>query len=126
MVSAQPQWLQSLEQPHAVSVNLGNYEGSGLAELALAVVDDNNVTLYLYAIDELSNATAPMELQNTLHIAEAPWWDTAQYKYVPSLLPPPHTTSPPHSSTRGRNCHGHLVDARQITLRTACGWCRAI
>jgi hypothetical protein len=81
MVSAEPHSLVSLRQPHAVAVNLGDYEGSGLAELALGIVDDNEVTLYLYAIDELTVGSLPMALQKTLPIAQAPWWDTAQHKY---------------------------------------------
>ncbi|ELR16392.1 uncharacterized protein ACA1_047930, partial [Acanthamoeba castellanii str. Neff] len=78
MLSDVPHSLVSLRQPHAVAVNLGDYEGSGLAELALGIVDDNEVTLYLYAIDQLTVALN-MTLQKTLLIAEAPWWDTAQY-----------------------------------------------
>ncbi|ELR16378.1 FGGAP repeat domain containing protein [Acanthamoeba castellanii str. Neff] len=71
MLSDVPHSLVSLRQPHAVAVNLGDYEGSGLAELALGIVDDNEVTLYLYAIDQLTVALN-MTLQKTLLIAEAP------------------------------------------------------
>jgi hypothetical protein len=61
-----------------LAVNLGDYEVSGSAELALGIVDDNEVKLYLYAVDELTPAT--MTLQKTVDIAGAPWWETAQYK----------------------------------------------
>ncbi len=107
LVSSQS--LVSLRQPHAVAVNLGDYEGSGLAELALGIVDDYEVTLYLYAIDELAvDATLPMTHQKTLLIAEAPWWETAHYKYVNN-----HPTTPRHH------------DTTTPRWNTACGWCRA-
>jgi hypothetical protein len=95
MVSDEPHSLVSLQQPHAVAVNLGDYEGSGLAELALGIVDDNEITLYLYAIDELSLVAdgLPMALKKTLPIAKAPWWDTAQYKYAYRRSTAPSPTS---------------------------------
>ncbi len=100
MVTSQS--LVSLRQPHAVAVNLGDYEGSGFAELALGIVDDNEVTLYLYAIDELAlDGTLPMTLQKTLLIAEAPWWETAHYKYVSNHPTPPTSTS---TSSHGNRC----------------------
>jgi len=98
MVSASPYSLVSVRQPHAVAVNLGDYEGSGFAELALGIVDDDEVTLYLYSIDELTPATLPMALQKTLPITAAPWWDTAQYKY---------STSSSCSRSRLSRHHGH-------------------
>lgn len=50
--SASPSVLRSLNKPHAIAVNLANYEGSGTGELALGVVDDDGVSVFLYAIDQ--------------------------------------------------------------------------
>jgi hypothetical protein len=121
MVSDEPHSLVSLQQPHAVAVNLGDYEGSGLAELALGIVDDNEITLYLYAIDELSLVAdgLPMALKKTLPIGKAPWWDTAQYKYA---------CHPLSSTSHGRrSCHLTNAPRTRHThhTHTACGWCRA-
>lgn len=51
-VTSQPMRLRSLKQPRAVAINLANYDGSGACELALGVIDDTNVQVYLYKIDE--------------------------------------------------------------------------
>ncbi len=100
MVSAEPYSLFSSLQPHAVAVNLGDYEGTGFAELALGIVDDNEVNLHLYAIDELAlDGTLPMTHHNTLLIAEAPWWETAHYKYANN-----HPTPPTSTSSHGNRC----------------------
>lgn len=65
-VASQPTSLRSLRRPHAVAVNLADYEGSGSSELALGVVDDSGeVRVYLYAIDQAEEGF-PMKQSSTL------------------------------------------------------------
>lgn len=96
-ITGQATVLRSLKKPHAVAVNLGNYDGSGAYELALGVIDEAGVRTYLYTIDQFDD-TFPMTQTKVITVHSqaqdsAPLWGSdplfpqrVKYRPLPHLL----------------------------------------
>jgi hypothetical protein len=85
LISSEPLALRGLDEPNAVALTLGNFEGTGAFELALVISAYTDVTLYLYNIDQ-TNADYPMNQIQVLRISDAPWHENANVKYGASCL----------------------------------------
>ncbi len=77
--------LRDVDHAHAVSLALGDFEGTGSRELALGIVDWNTISVYLYTIDQTVRSL-PMTMAKLLTVAEDSWTLNANVKYVTSPI----------------------------------------
>jgi hypothetical protein len=75
--------LRDVDRAIAVSLVLGDFEGTGTCELALGIVDWNFITVYLYTIDQTMAPLFPMAMAKMVTIADDLWLLNPNVKYVP-------------------------------------------
>jgi hypothetical protein len=124
--------LRDVDHAHAVSLALGNFEGTGSRELALGIVDWDTISVYLYTIDQTVRSL-PMTMAKLLTVAEDSWTLNANVKYVTSPISRAtlrfidthaRTHTRTHDTHDTHDTHAHTTHAH--TADAACGWWRVI
>ena len=103
--------LRDVDQAHAVSLALGDFEGTGSRELALGIVDWNTISVYFYTIDQ-TVSSFPMTMTKVLYVAEDSWTLNSNVKYV--RLPSSGATTPCLLTTPNAKRHTMLMQLADV------------